>query len=177
MCGESQCIVLSKETRCCLRFATQWADGTHEELAETFRELAFIVYVFFRPKWYFCIVDLYICLRDQSGKATVCASWYTNVFIFMLFNPFDTEPMVKIAVKISIMRVVKFMSSPGNDFTSWQKHHQLFFGGPSTEPTLVPLFATRWLLGTINVRNLEWKFRIFSCLMNFGSHWCQRLQE
>ena len=33
-------------------------------------------------------------------------------------NPFDTEPMAKIAVKMSIMRVVKFMSSPGNDFTS-----------------------------------------------------------
>ena len=33
-------------------------------------------------------------------------------------NPFDTEPMTKIAVKISIMRVVKFMSSPANDFTS-----------------------------------------------------------
>ena len=27
-------------------------------------------------------------------------------------------PMAKIAVKMSIMRVVKFMSSPGNDFTS-----------------------------------------------------------
>ena len=26
------------------------------------------------------------------------------------FNPFDTEPMAKIAVKMSIMRVVKFMS-------------------------------------------------------------------
>ena len=33
-------------------------------------------------------------------------------------NPFDTEPMAKIAVKMSIMRVVKFMSSPGNDFMS-----------------------------------------------------------
>ena len=30
-------------------------------------------------------------------------------------NPFDTEPMAKIAVKMSIMRVVKFMSSLGND--------------------------------------------------------------
>ena len=29
-------------------------------------------------------------------------------------NPFDTEPMAKVAVK---MRVVKFMSSPGDDFT------------------------------------------------------------
>ena len=27
------------------------------------------------------------------------------------FNPFDTKPMAKIAVKMSIMRVVKFMSS------------------------------------------------------------------
>ena len=34
-------------------------------------------------------------------------------------NPFDTEPMAKIAVKMS-MRVVKFMSSPGDDFMSWQ---------------------------------------------------------
>ena len=33
-------------------------------------------------------------------------------------NLFDTEPMAKIAVKMSIMRVVKFMSSPGNDFMS-----------------------------------------------------------
>ena len=37
--------------------------------------------------------------------------------VFFL-NPFDTEPVAKLAVKISIMRVVKFMSSPGNDFTS-----------------------------------------------------------
>ena len=74
------------------------------------------------------------------------------------FNPFDTEPMTKIAVKMSIMRVVKFMSSPGNDFMSRQKCQQLLFGGqsgdPSTEPTLIPLVATRWLLGTFNVRNL-----------------------
>ena len=35
-----------------------------------------------------------------------------------LINPFDTEPVAKIAVKMSIMRVVKFMSSPGNDFMS-----------------------------------------------------------
>ena len=34
------------------------------------------------------------------------------------FNPFNTVPMAKIAVKTSIMRVVKFMSSPGNDFMS-----------------------------------------------------------
>ena len=27
------------------------------------------------------------------------------------FNPFDTKPMAKIAVNMSIMRVVKFMSS------------------------------------------------------------------
>ena len=33
-------------------------------------------------------------------------------------NPFDTELVAKIAVKMSIMRVVKFMSSPGNDFMS-----------------------------------------------------------
>ena len=39
--------------------------------------------------------------------------------------------MAKIAVKMSIMRVVKFMSSPGNDFTSWQKCQQLLFGGQS----------------------------------------------
>ena len=49
--------------------------------------------------------------------------------------------------------------------------------GPSTEPTLVPLVATRWLLGTFNVRNWEWKFTIFWCLKNFGTHWCQKLQE
>ena len=43
----------------------------------------------------------------------------TTVYkIFPLFNPFDTEPMAKIAVKMSIMRVVKFMSSPANDFMS-----------------------------------------------------------
>ena len=33
-------------------------------------------------------------------------------------NPFDTEPLAKIAVKMFIMRVVKFMSSLGDDFTS-----------------------------------------------------------
>ena len=49
------------------------------------------------------------------------------------FNPFDTKPMAKIAVKMSIMRVVKFMSSWDNDFMSWPKHHQLFFGGQSVE--------------------------------------------
>ena len=48
-------------------------------------------------------------------------------------NPFDTQPMAKIAVKMSIMRVVKFMSSWDNDFTSWPKHHQLLFGGQSVE--------------------------------------------
>ena len=48
-------------------------------------------------------------------------------------NPFDTKPMAKIAVKMSIMRVVKFMSSWDNDFLSWPKHHQLLFGGQSVE--------------------------------------------
>ena len=48
-------------------------------------------------------------------------------------NPFDTKPLAKIAVKMSIMRVVKFMSSWDNDFTSWPKHHQLLFGGQSVE--------------------------------------------
>ena len=38
--------------------------------------------------------------------------------MFEDINPFDTEPVAKIAVKMGIMRVVKFMSSPGNDFTS-----------------------------------------------------------
>ena len=33
-------------------------------------------------------------------------------------KPFNTEPMAKIAVKMSITRVVKFMSSQGNDFMS-----------------------------------------------------------
>ena len=51
----------------------------------------------------------------------------------MWINPFDTKPMAKITVKMSIMRVVKFMSSWDNDFTSWPKHHQLFFGGQSAE--------------------------------------------
>ena len=49
------------------------------------------------------------------------------------FNPFDTKAMAKIAVKMSIMRVVKFMSTWDNDFTSWPKHHQLLFGGQSVE--------------------------------------------
>ena len=48
-------------------------------------------------------------------------------------NPFDTKPMANIAVKMSIMRVVKFMSSWDKDFTSWPKHHQLLFGGQSVE--------------------------------------------
>ena len=47
--------------------------------------------------------------------------------------------MAKIAVKMSIMRVVKFMSSPGDDFTSWQKCHQLFFRGQSED---LPLSLT-----------------------------------
>ena len=34
---------------------------------------------------------------------------------------------------MSIMRVVKFMFSWDNDFISWPKHHQLFFGGQSVE--------------------------------------------
>ena len=56
--------------------------------------------------------------------------WMPEIFFTDLkFNPFDTAPMAKIAVKMSIMRVVKFMSSPGNDFTSWQKCQQLLFGG------------------------------------------------
>ena len=33
------------------------------------------------------------------------------IFCEVLVNPFDTKPMAKIAVKMSIMRVVKFMSS------------------------------------------------------------------
>ena len=46
-------------------------------------------------------------------------------------NPFNTEPMAKVAITMSIMRVEKFMSSPGNDFTSGQKCQQLLFGGQS----------------------------------------------
>ena len=48
-------------------------------------------------------------------------------------NPFNTKPMAKIAVQMSIMRVVKLMSSWDNDFTSWPKPHQLLFGGQSVE--------------------------------------------
>ena len=62
---------------------------------------------------------------DLSLKSDICVS--------ISFNPFDTKPMAKIAVKMSIMRVVKFMSSWDNDFMSWPKHHQLFFGGQSVE--------------------------------------------
>ena len=40
------------------------------------------------------------------------------VLAIMLLTLFDTVPMAKIAVKMSIMRVVKFMSSPGNDLMS-----------------------------------------------------------
>ena len=54
--------------------------------------------------------------------------------------------MAKIAVKMSIMRVVKFMSSWDNDFTSWPKHHQLFFGGQSVELPL-SLHWYSWLPG------------------------------
>ena len=54
-----------------------------------------------------------------------------QINFIVYFNPFDTEPMAKIAVKMSIIRVVKFMSSPSNDFTSWQRRHQLLFGGQS----------------------------------------------
>ena len=49
---------------------------------------------------------------------------------------------LKIAVKMSIMRVVKFMSSWDNDFMSWPKHHQLLFGGQSVE---LPL-SLHWFL-------------------------------
>ena len=52
---------------------------------------------------------------------------------FLSFNPFDTKPMAKIAVKMSIMRVVKFMSIWDNDFMSCPKHYQLLFGGQSVE--------------------------------------------
>ena len=101
-----------------------------------------------------------------------------GIFIFLfilciqymiLVNSFDTEPMAKIAVKMSIMRVVKFMSSPGNDFMSWQKMSATLIWrpvrGPSTEPTLIPLVTTRWLLGTFNVRNKIQK------LLMFGELW------
>ena len=30
-----------------------------------------------------------------------------------MINPFDTKPMDKIAIKMNIMRVVRFMPSPG----------------------------------------------------------------
>ena len=53
--------------------------------------------------------------------------------------------MATIAVKMSIMRVVKFMSSWDNDFMSWPKHCQLFFGGQSVElPLSLNWFP--WLL-------------------------------
>ena len=42
------------------------------------------------------------------------------------------------------MRVVKFMSSWDNDFTSWPKHRQLFFGGQSVELPL-SLHCFPWL--------------------------------
>ena len=61
------------------------------------------------------------------------SSQVAMVEINISINSFDTKPMAKIAVKMSIMRVVKFMSSLDNDFTSWPKHHQLFFGGQSVE--------------------------------------------
>ena len=55
-------------------------------------------------------------------------AWSILSMVYHL-NPFNTKPMAKIAVKMSIMRVVKFMSIWNNDFKSWPKHHQLFFGG------------------------------------------------
>ena len=36
---------------------------------------------------------------------------YLRLLVDNLLNPFDTKPMAKIAVKMSIMRVVKFMSN------------------------------------------------------------------
>ena len=77
------------------------------------------------------------------------------------------------------MRVVK--SSWDNDFTSWPKHHQLFFGGQSVELPL-SLHWFSWLPpgGYQGLSMWEiWSkpFTIFWYLKDFDSHWCQRLQE
>ena len=69
------------------------------------------------------VFDRYLLFTGSFVHSTMLNEAY--------LNPFDTESMAKIAVKMSIMRVVKFMSSPGNDFTSWQKCQQLLFGGQS----------------------------------------------
>ena len=51
-----------------------------------------------------------------SQKTSICQ--IPSSFGHHALNLFDTKPMAKIAVKMSIMRVVKFMSSPSNDFMS-----------------------------------------------------------
>ena len=79
--------------------------------------------------------------------------------------------MAKIAVKMSIMRVVKFMSSPANDFTSWQKCQQLLFGGQSGD---LPL-SLHWFLwlppgGARDFQCQKFVVKIQKLLM-FGELW------
>ena len=71
----------------------------------------------------------HVCLNGSTLLSVKLSFKATN---FITVNPFDMA-MAKIAVNMSIMRVVKFMSSWDNDFTSWPKHHQLFFGAQSVE--------------------------------------------
>ena len=95
----------------------------------------------------YCIKRVKVRLGWEHLKWRICQKWSGNDEFWLkneyrqisssfsqhALNPFDTKPMAKIAVKMSIMRVVKFMSSWDNDFMSWPKHHQLLFGGQSVE--------------------------------------------
>ena len=78
--------------------------------------------------WFGTLSSGYVVLVSSEGMS-ICKSytviliwqglrylvWYP-LCLWLKLNPFNTEPMTKIAVKMSIMRVVKFMSSLGNYF-------------------------------------------------------------
>ena len=78
------------------------------------------VFIFMVPTWtgkpaemgkYFPVREFWTDCKNLEILLKILEKWGT-------VTPSDTEPMAKIAVKMSIMRVGKFMSSPGNDFTS-----------------------------------------------------------
>ena len=75
----------------------------------------------------------------KNGVEMMSFGWKMSIVKFhpvlanMLLTLLIPSLWAKIAVKMSIMRVVKFMSSWDNDFMSWPKHHQLLFGGQSVE--------------------------------------------
>ena len=103
------------------------------------------------------------CYLDLNQRNLSQIHFYATLDKNHYFNPFDTKAMAQTAVKMSIMRVVKFISSPGNDFYQLTKMSPTLLwrpvSGPSSEPILVSLLATRWLLGTLKSRKFGVKIQ------------------